>query len=184
MSNQDRQPGGPTADVSVRVAWSDDAEAVAEVQTRAWRAAYADLLPAEAIAIDPALWRAALARPGDARNRVLVALERATVRGFAVTAPASDPDCDPIRDAEVLEMVVDPEHQRQGHGSRLLQAAVDTVVADRFGRAVTWVNSTNDDLRAFLTGAGWAADGAHRELDLDGTGATIVKQVRLHTDVS
>ena len=32
--------GGPTADVSVRVAWADDAEAIAQVQVKAWRRAY------------------------------------------------------------------------------------------------------------------------------------------------
>ena len=43
---------------------------------------------------------------------------------------------------------------------------------------------TGDDaLRTFLTDAGWAADTAHRELDLDGTGTTTVKQVRLHTAI-
>lgn len=50
-------------------------------------------------------------------------------------------------------------------------------------RAVTWVVASDDDLRAFLDGAGWAADGAHRELDLDGSGSVTVKQVRLHTDL-
>ena len=39
----------------------------------------------------------------------------------------------------------------------------------------------DDAQRTFLTDAGWAPDGAHRTLDLDGTGATQVKQVRLHT---
>ena len=46
---------------------------------------------------------------------------------------------------------------------------------------VTWVVAGDDALLTFLTGAGWATDSAHRELDLDGTGATRVKQVRLHT---
>ena len=55
------------------------------------------------------------------------------------------------------------------------------MTADRFTRAVTWVFAADDALLAFLTGAGWGADSAHRELDLDGTGATRVKQVRLHT---
>jgi hypothetical protein len=55
------------------------------------------------------------------------------------------------------------------------------MTADRFDQAVTWVVSGDDQLLAFLTDAGWAADSAHRELDLDGTGATRVKQVRLHT---
>jgi len=53
--------------------------------------------------------------------------------------------------------------------------------ADRFTRAVTWTLAGADHLRRFLTEAGWGADTAHRELDLDGTGATVVKQVRLHT---
>ena len=43
--------------------------------------------------------------------------------------------------------------------------------------------STDDVLRGFLTDAGWATDGAHRELDLTGDGSTTVKQLRLHTDL-
>lgn len=176
---------GPSADVSVRVAWADDAAAVAEVQLKAWRSQYADLLPADALPSDAtdlaATWRAAMARPDDARNRVLVALERNRVTGFAVTTPASDPDCDPVADAELAELVIDPDELGKGHGSRLLQAVVDTMVADRFTRATTWTIGTDDALRRFLTEAGWGADAAHRELDLDGTGTTLVKQVRLHT---
>lgn len=177
----------PTADVSVRVAWADDAPAIAELQLRTWRATYADLVPAEALPTDvdaaAASWRAALGRPGDARNRVLVALERNRVVGFAITSPASDPDCDPIADGELAELTVDPDERGKGHGSRLLQAAVETMQADRFTRAVLWAIASDDPLRAFLTGAGWAADGAHRELDLDGEGAVLVKQVRLHTGI-
>ena len=46
---------------------------------------------------------------------------------------------------------------------------------------MTWLTSTDDMLREFLAGAGWAPDGAHRELDLHGDGTVLVKQVRLHT---
>src|SRR6478735_12427784 len=175
----------PTADVSVRVAWADDAPAIAELQLRAWRDRYAGLVPAEALPSDveaaAAAWRTSLAAPGDARNRVLVALERNRVVGFAITSPAGDPDCDPIVDAELSEVTIDPAERGKGHGSRLLQAAADTMVADRFQRAVLWSTAGDDALRRFLTEAGWAADGAHRELDLDGAGTTLVKQVRLHT---
>jgi GNAT superfamily N-acetyltransferase len=175
----------PTADVSVRVAWADDAAAIAEVQVRAWAEQYADLLPAGAVPDDPApvaeAWRASLSRPADARNRVLVALERNRVVGFAVTTPAADPDCDPVADGELAELVVAPGEHGKGHGSRLLQAVAETLQADRFTRAVTWALAADDERRAFLTGAGWAPDTAHRELDLDGTGTTTVKQVRLHT---
>jgi ribosomal protein S18 acetylase RimI-like enzyme len=178
----------PTADVSVRVGWADDADSIAAVQVRAWRLEYAQTLPQDlldALDVDEiaSAWRASLVAPRDARNRVLVALERNTVRGFALTGPAADPDVDPIAVGEVSELTVDPDHTRQGHGSRLSQACADTLRADRFSTAVTWLRSDDDARRAFLTEAGWAADGAHRELDLHGDGAVRVKQVRLHTDL-
>jgi GNAT superfamily N-acetyltransferase len=179
---------GPTADVSVRVAWADDADAIAAVQARAWRTSYDGLLPAAALEIDPGraaeVWRATLARPRDARTRILVALERNRVVGFAITTPATDPDCDPGADAELMELTVDPGERGHGHGSRLVQAAVETMAADRFTRAVLWAVAGDDRLRQFLSGAGWAPDTAHRELDLDGDGTTLVKQVRLHTGIS
>ena len=183
-------PVTPNADVSVRVAWADDAVAIAEVQRRAWRASYADLLPDELLAAlsptegeDPVAmaWRESVVRPTEARQRVLVALERATLRGFAVCAPATDPDADPVQVGEIADLTVDPDHLGEGHGSRLMQACVDTLRADRFLRAVTWVRSSDDVLREFLAGAGWAPDGAHRTLDLRGDDVVTVKQVRLHT---
>lgn len=177
----------PSADVSCRVAWADDAPAIARLQLRVREQDLADLLPADALGADPeaaeTAWRQALTRPADARIRVLVALERNRVVGFAITSPATDPDTDPVVDAELMEFTVDPGERRLGHGSRLLQAAVETMAADRFGRAVLWAIATDDALRGFLTSAGWAPDTAHRELDLDGTGTTTVKQVRLHTDI-
>ena len=181
----------PTADVSVRIAWADDAQAIAELQLRTWRDLYAGVVPDDALPSGPEAvtaaaeaWKASFATPRDARNRVLVALERNRVVGFTITGPASDPDCDPVSDAEVQELILDPAERGKGHGSRLLQAAVDTMVADRFTRAVTWTISTDDGLRVFLSEAGWAPDGAHRGLDLDGSGSTVVKQVRLHTAFS
>jgi GNAT superfamily N-acetyltransferase len=174
----------PSADVSVRVAWADDADAIAGIQARVWAAQYAGLVPAagELRQADFAqLWRDALARPADARHRALVALERNRVVGFAITTPASDPDCDPVTEGELMELTVETHERGKGHGSRLLQAAVDTMVADRFTSAVTWLLADDDAHRRFLTDAGWAPDTAHRTLDLDGTGATQVRQVRLHT---
>lgn len=174
------------ADVSVRIAWADDAPAIAEVQSRSWAEQYAGILDDEA-QLDPQViaagWHASLSKPADARNRVLVALERNRVVGFAVTIPAADRDCDPVSAGELVELNVDPDERSQGHGSRLLQSAIDTLVADRFNTAVTWIMSADDQRRRFLTDAGWAPDGAHRELALDGTGASTLKQVRLHTAI-
>ncbi|MFS3129666.1 N-acetyltransferase family protein [Nocardioides sp. Bht2] len=179
----------PTADTSVRVAWADDAAAIARAQLDAWHEQYRDLPASVTAGLDPdavaASWHHALTRPGDARNRVLVALLRNQVQGFVTTSPAADPDCDPIVVGEVGELTVPSAQRRQGHGSRLLQAAADTLTSDRFTRAVTWVNAADDETRKFLTAAGWAPDGAYRELELDvaapGTEPQRLKQVRLHT---
>jgi GNAT superfamily N-acetyltransferase len=174
----------PPTDVSVRVAWADDAQAIAGIQARVWATQYAGLVPAagELRQADFAqLWRDALVRPADARHRALVALERNRVVGFAITTPATDPDCDPVTDGELMELTVEVTERGKGHGARLLQAAVDTMAADRFTRAVSWLLADDDAHRRFLTEAGWAPDTAHRTLDLDGTGATQVRQVRLHT---
>jgi len=178
----------PSADVSVRVAWAEDADGIGAVQVCAWREEHAATLPAEVIdALDATElaegWRSAMVKPGDARNRVLVALERNRIRGYAVTTPSPDGDADPVADGEIAELVVDPDHQRQGHGSRLLQACVDTLSADGFSRATCWLTAADDPRRTLLTSAGWGPDGAHRELDLRGDGAVVVTQVRLHTDI-
>lgn len=169
-----------SADVSVRIGWADDAPGIADVQVRAWQQEYADLLAPMGPTEVAAAWHASLVAPKDARNRVLVALERATVRGFAITQPSPDPDADPVADGQIAELTVDPEHGREGHGSRLVHAAVDTLRADRFSRALVWVTTTDDVRRAFLAGAGFEPDGAHRELDLHGDGTVTVRQVRLH----
>ena len=84
----------PTADTSVRVAWADDARGIAGVQVAAWHEAYADLLPPDVLATMAvedvaAAWHASLTRPKDARNRVLVALERGPAAGRGTASTCS-----------------------------------------------------------------------------------------------
>jgi len=147
-------------------------------------------LPADLLgALDPdvlaARWADDLRRPPAATHRALVALEANTVVGFAATGPSEDPDADPVRDAEMTVLVVHPDELGRGHGSRLLSAVADTGRADGFTRATTWVFAQDDTMRAFLESAGWAPDGAHREMvvDSEGAGAPVVRQVRLHTSL-
>ncbi len=177
---------------SVRLALPAEAEAIAALQRRAWAQAYpqavaARLLGGTDLAAMTDAWEAAIRRPPLATLRVLVAVDssegRHRVVGFAAVGPSDDPDAAPDADGTVAEFAVDPPAQRFGHGSRLLQACVDTLRADGFSRATWWVRSTDDALREFLTGAGWAPDGAHVERggDDDTEG---VRFVRLHTDIS
>lgn len=172
-----------------RLAWPQDAEAIADVQITAWRRLYAGVLPNEVLAsLDHdslvGAWRHEIERPAEARQRILVALDEDRIVGYVLTAPASDPDCDPATDGEIDDLTVAGDHEKNGHGSRLLHAAIDTLRADKFERAVVWLTSTDDTRRAFLSEAGWAPDGAHRTLDLNDDGTVLVSQVRLHTSLS
>ena len=176
--------GGPIAD-SVRLAWPAEAASIAELQRRSWATQWpADL--AELMLASVSLtemtdsWRSAIERPPQAAFRVLVATDGTRVVGFATTMPSQDDDADPSMDGAIDQFVVDPAAQHRGHGSRLLNACADTLRADGFGRACCWVNASDDALRRFLTAAGWAADGATREIGPEDESVRL-KQVRLHT---
>lgn len=172
---------------SVRLALPAEAGAIATLQRRAWQQTLpADLLGEVLDSVDLATmtesWEAAILRPPLAQFRVLVALGDERVVGFAALGPSDDPDAEAGQDALVAEFVVDPLAQRSGHGSRLLNACVDTLRADGFHRATWWVQSNDDILRRFLTEAGWDADGAHTEVALAEAGPRL-KLVRLHTAI-
>jgi GNAT superfamily N-acetyltransferase len=169
------------ADVSVRPARPSDAGAVARVQLATWQAAYADVLPPSALALDPvdveSAWAQAISEPPSQYHRVLVALDGSEVVGFAACEPASDEDLEgPAGDLTAL--LVEPPWGRRGHGSRLLAAAVDLWRQEQVTLAVSWVFETDTVVAGFLESAGWGPDTAGRSLEADGL---AVRQRRWHT---
>jgi len=177
----------PAVADSVRLALPGEAAAIASIQRRRW----ASELPAEVaesvldvVAAEEMTqaWHAAIARPPQARCRVLVAVEQGRVVGYATTLPSADGDADVGLDGAIEEFGVDPAARHRGHGSRLLNAAVDTLRADGFRRAYAWVGAEDDKLRGFLTAAGWAPDGSAREIGTEDESVRL-RQLRLHTDL-
>jgi GNAT superfamily N-acetyltransferase len=172
---------------SVRLALPAEAAAIAAIQRRGWTATFDqatanDLLRSVDLDTMTLSWTEAITRPPLAQFRVLVAVGDDRVVGFAAIGPSDDPDAEPGSDALVAEFVIDPPAWRHGHGSRLLNACIDTLRADGFGRATWWVRSTDDILRTFLTEAGWGADGAHTEVAMHEDGPHL-KLIRLHTAI-
>jgi GNAT superfamily N-acetyltransferase len=170
------------ADVSVRPARPQDAERVARVQLATWRAAYAELLPAEALDVPEvqaaALWLGAVESPPSPQHRLLVALERDDLVGFAASGPSPDEDADGA--VELMTLLVEPRWGRRGHGSRLVAASVESWRSDGFPTAVTWAWERDPATRGFLSGSGWEPDGTARGLD---TGGQVQRQLRFHTDL-
>jgi ribosomal protein S18 acetylase RimI-like enzyme len=172
---------GPVADASVRVARVSDAPAVGLVQAVVYREAYAGTLADEVLAqFEPRAftnaWRESLTNAPSRDHLLLVACAGEQVVGLAAVGPSSDPDGQET--AELLVLAVHPEARRQGHGSRLLNAAVDTARGRDRHVLSTWLLAGDDRTRAFLTAAGFETDGAHRERVVDAEGATA-REVRL-----
>jgi len=176
----------------VRPARTGDAESLARVQVASWRCGFAGIVPPtllaeltgeQASAVWRDRWREAITNPPTSRHHVLAAVTEAPPRevvGFVSAGPATDADRWPGTDGEVYELRILPERTGQGHGSRLLHAAADTLVSDGFHTVSTWALEADTALRRFLEAAGWAADGARAELDV----GTSVPVVRLHTAIS
>lgn len=182
----DPRPDKPDTLDTVRTAWPTESTAIAPIQRRVWneqwsRAEVEHLLAGTDLDDMVASWHRAIVAPPDARCRVLVALEGERVVGFAATGPSDDDDAQP-RDGLVVEFVIDPTARGRGHGSRLMNAVVDTLRTDGFHTVSWWIRSTDDRLRAFLGSAGWAPDGASRQFTTDDEEVTT-KEVRLRSAI-
>jgi GNAT superfamily N-acetyltransferase len=173
----------PAADASVRPARAEDALSVGAVMLASWRRQYADVLPRDTLAqLSPLAvaddWKRSISAPPTPRHLVLVALSGAAIVGYAVAAPAGDAGATAGAVGEIVDLVIDPDHTRAGHGSRLLAAAVDHLRGHGYAEVITWSGEKDRIRLRFLESAGFAPDGASRTLD-SGPGTAALKQVRL-----
>ncbi len=186
-STEGTEGKGPVADASVRIGRVSDAPAVGLVQALVWREAYAAHLPDDVVAqFEPRgftnAWRSSLERPPSRDHLLLVACAGEQVVGFAAVAPSDDPDLAQAG-AELLVLGVHPEARRQGHGSRLLNAAVDTARGRGRTSLATWILADSVLVRDFLHAAGLESDGAQRERVVSAAGDTVW-EVRLGASVT
>src|ERR671911_333098 len=153
---------------TVRRAVDADVDALLRIQSDTWRAAYAELVPAEALAqlSTPAAREAWRAAGG--------AVEGGWTVGFCAAAHYGGENGAAI--AEVSTLLVEPRWGRRGHGGRLLAAAADALRGHGAEMGWAWVPEADAVSRAFYGHAGWEADGAVRGLD---TGAGLLREVRL-----
>jgi len=178
---------GPVADASVRLAMVSDAPAVGFVQAVLWSEVYAGLMPPEVTAdFQPQsfakVWRDSLEAPPSPAHRLLVACAGDQVVGFSAIGPSSDPDARD-GDGEILILGIHPQGRRVGHGSRLLNASVDTARGAGFRALGAWLPGRDEMTRAFLVAAGFAPDGAFRDRVLGPEDADVLREVRLRSAV-
>jgi GNAT superfamily N-acetyltransferase len=175
------------ADASARIARPNDVAAVGLVQAAVFRDAYHPILPQEVVdQFEPAsfarVWRDSLKNPPSPRHVLLVACAGEQVVGFAAVGPSSDQDATETS-GELLVLGVHPDARRNGHGSRLLNAAADTLRNNGFDTMAVWQLARDEDTRAFLTATGLSPDSAYRDRVIDPDG-NVVREVRLTADLS
>jgi len=182
-------PAGPVADASVRTGRVSDAPAVGLVQAEAWRQAYAGLLPEEVLAEFEGprfagAWRRSLESPPTTLHRLLVACAGEQVVGFAAIGPAEDEGDATVPEGagELLVLAVHPAARRAGHGSRLLNAAADTLRANDRTVLLAWLPAADEGARAFVQRAGLEPDGAWRDRVVGPDGQTL-REIRVRAQL-
>lgn len=173
--------------VTLRPARKIDLMAVGALHQRSRMAAYADFLPAEALArpTPRAMGRYWSERWSHERgNHVLTVAEHAgRLVGFSYLGP--DPEEEPKPNDEVegdsgtgaattglLHAIhLDPRWRGRGIGRLLMVDALQTLAVEGYRRAVLWVLVDNTPARSFYERGGWMCDGLERE-DMIGSALT------------
>ena len=167
--------------VVVRPATPADAEALARLHLRSWRATYDPLLtPADRrlIRLDErrTAWRARLAGPS---GSVWLAERAGHVLGLVAVGPAEDPDLDARHVGEVASIHVSPGRRGFGLGRQLLTRGEAVLRELGYREAILWVLADNAAARRLYEHLGWLPDGAALRREMGGVaGLPVVDEVR------
>ncbi|MCT7376527.1 GNAT family N-acetyltransferase [Chelativorans salis] len=142
-----------TLSIDIRRADPQDAEAIAAVHDRAWRGAYAGIIPHRALNAmigrrGPRWWANAIRRSAT----VLVMEVGGEVAGYATLGRNRARQLK--QGGEIYELYLSPEYQGIGMGRRLFQAARDMLSAHGFDGLVVWALEENVGALSFYEGAG------------------------------
>ena len=162
-----------------------DAGRIGAVNVAAWRHRLTDVLPSdvlESLSADDLgmVWASGILNPPTEQHLLLVAVEDDAILGYAAVGPSADPDAD-AHTAELLALEVDPDHQRDGHGSRLIAAVADLCRQAGITTLSVWCPVGDERRRGFLQSAGWGPDTARRDLQVGPEDTDVIREVRLIT---
>lgn len=149
-------------DLLVRKAEFTDAADIANIHIRSWEAAYADIIPTEAIAERsakrPEMWKKILSEDNDC----YIALLDDTAIGLLCLNESSDND---IHGAgEISGIYLHPDYYRKGCGTKLMDFALKTLKSRGFAVITLWVLEDNFHARNFYEKCGFSFDGARKEI--------------------
>ena len=144
----------------IRAATPADADAIAGVQVRAWKRAYADIVTEtempEADDARKRWWR--ILTDGPARRVLTLAFDQdGMVAGFVSVGPGRDADvCG--EGGELRAVYVDPPAQGAGVGRALMDAGEARLRDEGYPFAVLWVFAANGMAREVYNRRGWVLE--------------------------
>jgi GNAT superfamily N-acetyltransferase len=145
----------------IRPAAREDARAIAELEVRAWRWAFVDIVEdplMPTVEEREARWTA------EPLDGAFVAEVEGRVMGVVQVGPAPPQDASP-QDADsgavgrLRGLYVEPAAQGAGLGEALHAHAVGALQAGGYVAAVLWIFAANGHARGFCERRGWTADG-------------------------
>lgn len=147
----------------VRAAVPADADEVAGVHVRSWRATYQGLIDPEyldGLDADAVASRYAFGRMGLRLPSTLVAVDDSTICGMVTTGLSRDVTLPNL--GELMAIYVDPAYLRTGVGRALMTAARQRLRRVGVAGALLWVLDGNVAAQRFYERDGWRFDGARR----------------------
>lgn len=135
--------------VTIRPALPYDAHAIARIYVDSWRAAYKGILPRDYLAglsVDQTARsvRRSLMEP---RTLYLIAEDEQGPVGYIAAGPERGQD--PIYMAEIFELYLLPDRQRQGFGKKLLAHMARRLYVEGYYTLLVWVLAPNPNRRFY-----------------------------------
>jgi ribosomal protein S18 acetylase RimI-like enzyme len=156
--------------MQIHRATAEDCHAIAEVHVASWRAAYAQVLPAdflESLTVEDRepMWQRTIA---GGVTRLLCAKDAGQVIGFAAFGKSRDKAA-PADRAELYAVYVHPAWWLQGVGRELWRTALERIQAEHYISTSLWVMVGNDRAIRFYSAAGFSSEaGSTRRFELGG----------------
>lgn len=146
--------------MSIRLARTSDAYAIATVHVHSWQYAYKGILSDEglktlSIVEKEAYWKKALRKS----HTLLVYEEENTVIGFIYFSPSLDKDKNPTKIGEIIALYLLPNFQGRGFGKELITHVLHLFEERGLREVVLWVLAKNRQGRDFYEKIGFVADG-------------------------
>jgi len=151
----------------IRPATFNDAAGIGRINVLAWRHAYRKTFPHTALARLSVLehakrWRRTLITELLRVSTTWVLEDHDRILGYAQVGPTRDRDLDPRVTAELFAIYLHPSVWGQGHGTRLLNTAVEHLHIWGFQDVMLWVLADNIAARRFYLARGFRDDGTRK----------------------